>query len=97
MHIGNHGFYSEEQKLSSCRRFEHHVQYLIETATKGYATLHSLIDDIYSLLPRSMLNSNDEYKRQTRALLPFLGTFISSVTGLALQSDLEKLQANYDI
>src|SRR3989442_7821816 len=41
-----------------------------------------------------MPNSNESERMQSRALLPFLGTFISSVTGLALQSDLEKLQAN---
>ena len=56
MHIGNHGFYSEEQRLSACRRFENHVQYLITSETKGYANLHALVDDIYSLLPNPLTN-----------------------------------------
>ena len=79
MRHGSQGYYSEKQGLTACRRFEHHVQYLIESATKGYANLHSLVDDIYSLLPRSMLNPSEEDNRRTRALLPFLGTFLSSV------------------
>src|SRR5437867_11513655 len=79
MRHGSQGYYSEKQGLTACRRFEHHVQYLIDSATKGYANLHSLVDDIYSLLPRSMLNPSEEDNRRTRALLPFLGTFLSSV------------------
>jgi hypothetical protein len=94
MRHGSQKYYSEKQGLTSCRRFEHHVKFLIDTAIKGYANLHFLIDDIYSQLPISMSNPNDDDKRQTRALLPILGTWISSITGLALQSDLEKLQAN---
>ena len=41
-----------------------------------------------------MGNKPEENRRQSRALLPILGSFISSVTGLALESDLENLQKN---
>ena len=44
---GDNHFYSERQGLRACKRFENHVKYLIQTATKGYENLHSLVDDIY--------------------------------------------------
>src|SRR3989442_4000119 len=93
-HNGDSSFYTERQGLSSCKRFESHVKFLIQTATKSYENLHSLIDDIYSLLPQSTKPSTEGVSRQSRALVPFLGTFLSSLTGLALESDLEKLKEN---
>ena len=91
---GDNHFYSERQGLSSCKRFENHVKFLIQSATKSYKNLHSLIDDIYSILPESAGQPRENSTRQSRAILPILGSFISSVTGLALESDLEKLQNN---
>src|SRR5437867_4392722 len=90
-HNGQRSFYSDKLGISSCKRFESHVHFLITTATKSYQNLHAIIDDIYSLLPQSLQQSEDS-SRQSRAILSFVGSWISSLTGLPSQEDLNALK-----
>jgi len=46
-------YYTERTGLSSCRRFEKHVKFLIDMVQRGYQNLHALVDEIYSLLPEN--------------------------------------------
>lgn len=87
-------FYTDRTGLNFCKRMEKHVAFMIEMAHSGYQNLHSLIDDIYSLLPISLKQPSPNRVRQSRALFPILGSWLSSLTGLALQSDLDALHNN---
>jgi hypothetical protein len=75
---------------TNCYRFQSHTNFLLQMVNNTYTTMHTLIDDILAIVPID-LPMPAQTNRQSRAIFGFLGSAISSLTGLATQDDLNKV------
>ncbi|MFI5406410.1 MAG: hypothetical protein ACHQ1D_07850, partial [Nitrososphaerales archaeon] len=89
------GHYTEKSGLSSCRRFERHIAYLLSVARKGYSVLNMLTQDIFDLLPENLENSPTAPPgRKGRAWFGGIGNLLKSVIGTATEQDILDLNKN---
>ena len=73
-----------------CQKFLRHMSFMLEIQKEGQTQLYTLIQDIKSLIPTSIVND----RQLKRALLPFVGSIMSSLFGVTTEKDTQTLNNN---
>ena len=84
--IESNGFIAKEL----CTRFRRQMMFLVQVAREGHRKLFDLVDDIRNLIPER----GPRGEKEKRALLPFVGSLLSSLFGVSTEADVEAMNKN---
>jgi hypothetical protein len=74
-----------------CQKILRNMKFLKKVSSDGSKQMHTLVEDIYSLVP---INTRRAQKQNKRAILGFVADLQNSIFGVAKQDDIDILNTN---